>query len=44
MRERAEAVGGQFEIRSRPGDGTRIVVEIGGAEAGEDRGEPKIER
>jgi PAS domain S-box-containing protein len=26
MRERAEAIGGQFEIYSKPGEGTRVVV------------------
>jgi len=33
MQERAELLGGSLELRSRPGDGTRIVVEIPAEEA-----------
>jgi len=28
MRERAEVVGGVFRIESRPGSGTRLIVEV----------------
>ncbi len=28
MRERAESVGGKLEIRSRPGEGTRVILEV----------------
>ena len=28
MRERAEQVGGRLEVISRPGEGTRVVVEV----------------
>lgn len=28
MRERAEAIGGQFEVRSSPGNGTSITVRL----------------
>jgi signal transduction histidine kinase len=28
MRERAEAVGAQVEVDSRPGQGTRVVVRV----------------
>ncbi len=29
MRERLEALGGRIEVRSRPGEGTEVVVEVG---------------
>jgi len=28
MRERIESVGGTWRVESRPGEGTRIVVEV----------------
>jgi signal transduction histidine kinase len=28
MRERAQAIGGEWQIASRPGEGTRIVVRV----------------
>ena len=28
MKERAELVGGSFEVRTSPGEGTRLVVEV----------------
>lgn len=28
MRERAQAIGGTFELRSKPGSGTRVVVRV----------------
>ena len=28
MRERAGAIGGQFHIESRPGEGTRVIVSL----------------
>jgi len=29
MSERAKSLGGSFDIESRPGHGTRVVVEVG---------------
>jgi signal transduction histidine kinase len=28
MRERAEAVGARFQVESRPGQGTRVIVDL----------------
>lgn len=36
MRERAESVGGTFELRSQPGAGTRVIVRIPVSSAGGD--------
>jgi two-component system sensor histidine kinase DegS len=36
MRERAQKLGGQLEIHSRPGEGTRVVVKLPLAGGGQD--------
>ncbi len=37
MRERAESIGGTFELRSRPGVGTRVTVRISSSSAGREK-------
>ena len=37
LRERAEAVGGEFQLESMPGKGTRVVIDVPKAKRVRDR-------
>ena len=43
MSERAEKIGGAFSMISAPGQGTEIVVRVGGQGPPESRGQPAVQ-